>query len=123
MRRRLAGLLLFAGSAMAQEGFPLDGTWRAERVAADGGHRTIVLLMDWDGQRINGVIDPGPEATRFTSAALDPARWTVTFEATNGRGQPIAFEGTLAELGKYNRKLTGKWTEGGQAFDLRFVRE
>lgn len=123
MRLLVAGLLLWAGAASAQEGFPLDGTWRAEHTGADGRHRTIVLLMEWDGERIAGTIDPGPESSRFASAALDPAQWKLTFTAAGRAGKPIAFEGTLADLGKYNRTLAGKWTEGTDTFDLRFVRE
>ena len=37
MRKALLGLvLLAAGAAVAQEGFPLDGTWRGEVINKDG---------------------------------------------------------------------------------------
>jgi hypothetical protein len=29
-------------------------------------------------------------------------------------GAAIAFEGTLGDLGKYNRNLSGTWTEAGK---------
>lgn len=124
MRLLIAGLLLtFCGGVMAQEGYPLDGTWRGERVGADGRHHTIVLLMEWDGRTIAGTINPGPDSIAFDSAALDPSSWSVRFNAAAGQPAPILFEGTLADLGKYNRTLTGKWTEGTTSFDIRFVRE
>jgi hypothetical protein len=124
MRMVLPGLLmLLAGSAAAQEGFPLDGTWRGETVAKDGSHRTIVLVMQWDGNAIAGTINPGPQAIEFAAAELKPDGWKVTFSAQDQKGKAIAFDGALAELGKYDRKLAGKWTEGATSFDIRFVRE
>lgn len=123
MRIRLAGLLLLlAGSAGAQEGFPLDGTWRGE-VAAAGAARTIVLIMQWDGKTIAGTINPGPNSVEFASATLVPDGWKVTFAAKDAKGNAIAFDGAIGELGKYNRTLSGKWTEGSASFDIRFVRE
>lgn len=123
MRAMFAGLLLLAGAASAQEGFPLDGTWRAEHVAANGAHRTIVLIMEWDGKTIHTTINPGPEAVMAASAELLPEGWKVSLKATGKAGAPISFDGTIGDLGKYNRHITGKWTEGNQSFDIRFVHE
>lgn len=123
MRVLIAGLFLsFSCGVTAQEGYPLDGTWRGERLGADGRHHTIVLLMEWDGKNIAGTINPGPDSVAFSSAALDPSSWKVRFAAAD-QSAPITFEGTLADLGKYNRTLTGKWSEGTASFDIRFVRE
>lgn len=118
-----AGLMLCCAAAVAQEGFPLDGTWRGEHVAADGTQRTIVLIMQWDGKVIAGTINPGPAALEFASATLQTQGWKVTFAARNAQGAPINFEGALSELGQYDRKLSGRWTEGATSFDIRFVRE
>jgi len=124
MRAAFAGLLLAVCTvATAQEGFPLDGTWRGERVAADGTPRTIVMIIEWDGKTINGTINPGPQAVSFTTAELQPAEWKFTLQAASGKGEAIAFEGTLADIGRYDRTLTGKWSEGKESFDIRFVRE
>jgi hypothetical protein len=124
MRNLLAGLLLLvATAAVSQEGFPLDGTWRGEHTAADGSHQTIVLIMQWDGKRIAGTINPGPNAVEFSSAELMPAGWKVTLAAKTAGGKDISFEGAIADLGKYHRAIAGKWTEGGKSHDIRFVRE
>lgn len=123
MRYALAGLLLLAGVASAQEGFPLDGTWRGEHVAANGAHRTIVLIMEWDGKAINTTINPGPGAVQASSAELLPDGWKVQLKAATKAGAPITFDGAIGELGKYNRSLSGKWSEGKESFDIRFVRE
>jgi hypothetical protein len=123
MRQWLAGMMLFAVAAFAQEGYPLDGTWRGEYAAADGAHQTIVLVMQWDGQKIVGTINPGPDATDFVAAELLPEGWRVTFSGKTAAGKPLSFAGALSQLGKYNRVLSGKWSEGTVTHDIRFVRE
>jgi hypothetical protein len=123
MRAMFAGLLLLCASASAQEGFPLDGTWRGEHIAADGSHRTIVLVMQWDGKQIAGTINPGKSAMQFTAATLVPDGWKVTFAAKNAAGEKIAFNGAISNLGKYDRALSGQWTEGAASHAVRFVRE
>ena len=76
MRVLLAALLLAAAAlANAQEGFPLDGTWRGEREAAGSAPATIVMVLQWDGQKVTGVINPGPKAIQIADARLIPAGW------------------------------------------------
>lgn len=124
MRILIAGLLLLAGAATnAQEGFPLDGTWRSETTNADGSQRTIVLIMQWDGKVIAGILNPGPDGTDFTTGKLNPDGWKFTMDLKTKKGASVHFDGAIANLGKYDRVLAGKWTEGGRASDIRFVRE
>lgn len=124
MRGLFAALLLMAAATVtAQEGFPLDGTWRGETVAKDGSHRTIVLVMQWDGKQISGTVNPGPNGTDFTGGKLNPEGWKFTFDAATKQGQKVHFDGAISNLGKYNRVLAGKWTEGADSFDIRFVHE
>jgi hypothetical protein len=127
MRRLLAILqlvfLLTVGVAEAQEGFPLDGTWRGEREAAGESSATVVLIMQWDGQKISGVINPGPKAISFDDAKLIPEGWRVTLAAKTPTGQPISLDGVIGELGAYNRTITGTWKEGGRSYRLRLVRD
>ncbi len=54
-----------AATAQAQEGFPLDGTWRGDTTAKDGSHRTIVLIMQWDGKQIERHHEPRPGRRGF----------------------------------------------------------
>lgn len=123
MRIALVGLLLLVGSASAQEGFPLDGTWRGEHVAADGSHRTIVLVMQWDGKQVNGTVNPGPQGRDFTGGKLNPDGWKFTMGYQNAQGASVRFDGAISNLGKYNRVLAGKWVEGAKSIDIRFVHE
>lgn len=124
MRNWLAGLLLAAAAvAMAQEGFPLDGTWRGETTAQDGSHRTIVLIMQWDGKQVGGTMNPGPQGADFSGGQLNPEGWQFTLDLKNAAGVPVHFEGVISDLGSYRRVLAGKWTEGDSTIDIRFVRE
>ena len=110
--------------ASAQEGFPLDGTWRGERQEKGaGGPVTVVMVMQWDGQKITGTINPGPNAIPIADAQLIPEGWHVKLAAKTAAGKPIAFEGTISDLGAYNRAITGTWTEGGRTSQIRMVRE
>jgi hypothetical protein len=124
MRHLLAGLLLLSAAATnAQEGFPLDGTWRGETVAKDGSHRTIVLVMQWDGKSVTGTLNPGPNGTDFTTGRLTPEGWKFALNLKTRQGTNVRFDGAIQDLGKYNRALAGKWTEGSSSFDIRFVHE
>jgi len=123
MRRVLTLFLLGSIAAQAQEGFPLDGTWRGQRAAPGESPATIVLILQWDGKKVTGIINPGPKQTAIADAALIPEGWRVKLSARTATGQPIAFEGTLGELGSYHRSITGTWTEGGQRYQVRMVRE
>jgi hypothetical protein len=120
----VAILLAVASMALpAQEGFPLDGTWRGERRAEGTSPVTFVIVMQWDGRTITGVINPGPKSLPLRDARLEPQGWRVTFAATSGSGEPITFAGHLDALGDYHRTVTGIWTEGGRRYDFRMSRE
>lgn len=123
MRVLLAAFLLVAAAASAQEGFPLDGTWRGERQGAGEAPVTIVMVMQWDGQKVTGVINPGPAAIQIGDAELIPDGWRVTVAARTAAGEQISFKGALANLGAYTRTIDGTWTEGGHSYHVRMVRE
>lgn len=116
-------LMLLAGSAVAQEGFPLEGVWRGETTEKNGSHRTIVLVMQWDGKQVSGTMNPGRDGADFTGGKLEAEGWKFTVGFKNAQGTAVKFDGTLSNLGKYNRVLAGKWTEGATTFDIRFVHE
>lgn len=124
MRRVFACLLLVASSAaIAQEGFPLDGTWRGERKVDGGSAASVVFVIQWDGQQVTGVVNPGPRSLTIKEGRLDPEGWKVSLVAEGAKGQKATFEGTLEEIGSYHRFVNGTWTEGGRSYSVRMVRE
>jgi hypothetical protein len=119
----LATVALLPLAASAQEGYPLDGTWRGEWGQTGGEQTLAVVVMNWDGKTINGRINPGRNTIDFTSAALNPLEWSVHIEAQTREGEQIIIDGVLSELGSYNRKLTGTWTSAGVENQLVLTRE
>jgi hypothetical protein len=114
--------LLLATAAHAQEGFPLDGTWRGEWGPAADKH-TVVIVMKWDGKTITGMINPGPSSVKFATAVLEPSNWTVHIEAQNRDGAPIVIDAKLDDIGSYNRTLTGTWKQAGVESPFKMARE
>lgn len=126
--KQLYSLLLFVSALLpvslsAQEGYPLDGTWRGEWGQTGSKGTLAVVVMSWDGTTISGRINPGRNTINFTSATLNPADWTVHIEAQTREGEIIVIEGVLADLGSYHRTLTGTWTSGGVENQLVLARE
>jgi hypothetical protein len=107
-------------AAHAQEGYPLDGTWRGSWGA---DNRMVVIVMKWDGKTINGTINPGPNSVPFTKASLEPSNWTVHIEAQGRDGAPISIDATLEDIGSYNRTLTGTWKQAGADHAFKIARE
>lgn len=128
LRRSLAVSVLFffaagiapTGLLRAQEGYPLDGTWRGEW----GQQANVaVVVMNWDGVRINGRINPGRNTINFTEAVLDAANWMVHIEANTKEGELIVIDGKLENIGSYNRTITGTWVQGGVENPIVLTRE
>jgi hypothetical protein len=128
MRVLLMSLVLSLAAAVhmpvhAQEGFPLDGTWRGQRQAGTEAPVTIVMVLEWDGKKVSGMIDPGPKSIPIASAELIPDGWRVKLEAHTKTGEAISFTGVIGKLGAYDRTITGTWIEGGRSYRVRMVRE
>ena len=116
-------LMSLGGSLQAQEGYPLDGTWRGFWSVPNGEETLVVIVMNWDGENINGRINPGRNMVFFEDASLDPENWMVGFTSTAKTGEPIVFEGTLENIGAYDRTITGTWTIAGVENQLVLIRE
>jgi hypothetical protein len=124
----LGALATYAPSdSSAQEGYPLDGTWRGAWGPAGGPQTAVVIVMRWDGERIDGIVNPGRTSTAFSAAQLNPEDWTVHFEttvpATGGNAETVVIQGTLESLGSYHRTIAGTWTQAGVAYPFKIARE
>lgn len=115
-------ILLLPAFASAQEGHPLKGTWRGE-IAMPGGSQPVVIIMDYDGDNITGMINPGRSSYNFTTAELDAPDWTLHATATTRDGNDVSFTAKLHEIGARNRYLDGTWRQGGDNYPFRITRE
>ena len=128
----LAAILAVAALPRAQEGHPLTGTWYGEYEAGPQ-KRDLTVIMTWDGKQIAGTMNPGPNVTPVTSAALDitpgkpapdgrdstegvPPTFKVRFQSGG-----MTFEGTIQNPVAGNRRIIGTWTRGAErgTFQLR----
>jgi hypothetical protein len=117
-----AMLLLLPTTLAAQEGHPFEGTWRGT-IGSGGDARAVVIIMDYDGARLNGMIDPGRNSYRFEDAAHDAPAWTIDVSATTRAGEAIAFSAVLHDIGSAKRYLEGTWTQNGAAYPFKIARE
>jgi hypothetical protein len=103
----------FSVDGTAQEGHPLKGswlgTWEGNRVHGDD----VLLILDWDGEKITGIINPGTDNIPLGAASLDPDGWVVNFEAQgedrSGRAVHYVIEGRIENLELANRSIAGTW--------------
>jgi hypothetical protein len=132
MRVKSPGIVAFlaclavAGTALAQYGHPLTGSWSGDWGTSKDTRHRVLLDLQWNGKEITGTINPGPDAVPLKTATLDPTKWTVRFEADGKAGSdgPIRYviEGKLENLGSYYRVITGTWTQGSQKGDFKITR-
>lgn len=130
-----------AVTVVAQEGYPLAGTWYGDY--GTGNQKIdLTVIMKWDGRAATGLINPGPSATPLKSIAMDitpgkpapegrgstagtPPIFRVRFEvdtrtAAGGTALTV-FEGTIQNPVAGNRRITGTWTRGAErgTFQIR----
>jgi hypothetical protein len=100
-------------SAVAQEGHPVKGSWLGEWKGNATHGDNVLMVLDWDGKDIKGVINPGTDNIQITKATLDPAQWLLTIEATgkNRTGADVNYvvEAKFENLELTNRSLVGTW--------------
>ena len=113
----------FAQGALNEgQGHPLKGTWIGDW-GPDKTHRTPVLIdMDWDGKVVTAILNPGPEAIRFTKAELNHNNWTVHLEAGSA-GARYVIDGAIENLGSARRSIAGTWVQGNQKGTFKITRQ
>lgn len=109
----------------AQEGHPLKGSWIGEWQGNEVHDEFVVVILDWDGREITGMINPGTDNIRITSAELNPEDWTVRIAAdtedSEGRAVDYVITGTIEELELPTRSIKGTWQNGNARgnFEIR----
>ena len=115
-------------SGLAQEGYPLTGTWSGDwgtsAKEADRNHTTLVL--SWDGKTVQGLVDPGPDSAKVRVATLDSTKWTVHLEYDlkdkAGKLVPFIVDGKLQNpSSRKNRTVVGTFTHGSVKGDFKIT--
>jgi hypothetical protein len=123
MRLRVIALVVATACAAlvapvgAQTGHPAKGTWLGYWGPDEDDQRRIVLLLDWEGREVVGVINPGRRAVEVARAEIDYDTWTMTLEAdlptADGGAARWTATGTLENLGSWkNRRFSGDYEFG-----------
>jgi hypothetical protein len=122
-----AVFLLLIIPAFAQEGHPLSGTWHGDWGPTPTHRNDVTLVLDWDGKNINGLINPGPDSIKLSTATLDPSNWTVHFEGDvkDHNGNPVHFviDGKIQNLTAIRRSIAGTWKNGNVKGDFKITRD
>ena len=113
----LALALGILSSVFAQEGHPIKGSWIGEWQGNALGE-SLLMVMNWDGDAITGIINPGTDNIEIDTASLNADEWTVHIEADG-----YVLEGTFARLELPNRSITGTWSNGGNTGSFEIVRQ
>jgi hypothetical protein len=117
-------MLAALSPATAQEGHPLKGSWLGRWESNEAHGADILLVLDWDGANITGMINPGTDNIPITKASLDPDGWVVTIEADakdrSGAAVHYVIEGRIENLELPNRSVVGTWKSqrGGGVFEI-----
>lgn len=115
-------LLLLCGTVTAQEGHAYEGTWRGT-IGTGAAAKAVVIIMDYDGDNIGGMINPGRNSYRFENALHDAPNWKIDVAAETREGEAISFTAVMQDIGSVNRFMEGNWTQNGQALPFKITRE
>ena len=130
MQQRLYFCVLFillGLGAFAQQGHPLTGTWSGDWGVSPAERTAVTFVLNWDGQKVTGIINPGPDSIPLSGVYLDVANWTVRFEGegkdSSGKPAHIVAEGKLEDIASYHRTIKGTWQQGSAKGDFRLTRD
>ena len=119
-------IVAIAANASAQFGHPLKGSWSGDWGTGPNNRTRVLLDLNWDGKSITGTINPGANGAPLKVARVDPATWTIHFEADgkdqSGANVRYVIDGKVENLGASARTLTGTWTQGNAKGDFKLTR-
>jgi hypothetical protein len=120
MRSLILGLVFslaaLAGGASvaAQEGHPLKGSWIGTWDGNKAQGNDVLVILNWNGKAITGMINPGTDNMEIKNATLNPDGWQVHLEADlKDKGGKVVntyvIDGKIENLAFHNRSVTGTW--------------
>lgn len=131
MNRNLLAVTLLLGTAFlslsAQEGHPLAGSWHGTWGVDKATRTDLTVVLDWDGQTITGLVNPGFDQAPIENAKLTPKGWIVHFEVnlkdSTGKALRCVADGNIDKLGSDRRTLAGTWNCGAVKADFQLTRD
>jgi len=114
----IVGLGMLSVIAVAQEGHPLKGSWIGEWSGNTTHGEFVLLVMDWDGEKVTGMINPGTDNMDIESVDLDPSDWSVEIKAGG-----YTIDAEIQSLELPSRSLVGTWRSSNGRGDFEIVRQ
>jgi hypothetical protein len=112
---------------VAQEGHPLKGSWLGTWASNQVHGNDVVVVLNWDGKSITGMINPGTDNIPIKNATLNPEGWVVHFEADakDKSGAVISYviDGKIENLALHNRAITGTWKHQKGSGSFKIARQ
>jgi hypothetical protein len=119
-------------SVVAQEGHPLKGSWVGEWGPSKLHSDDLLMILNWDGKAITGMVNPGTDNIAIKSATLTPppaapGDWVVRlqFDAKDPSGAAVAYtlEGKIENLAFHNRTISGTWKSARESGKFKVQRQ
>jgi hypothetical protein len=119
--------LFLGATAIAQEGHPLKGSWLGTWGPSKVHSNDVVVVMNWDGKAITGMINPGTDNIPIKNATLNPDGWVVHLEADardkSGNTINYIIDGKIENLSFHNRSIVGTWKSQKESGPFKISRQ
>jgi hypothetical protein len=123
---------LSGSTVVAQEGYPMKGSWVGEWGPSKVHSDDLLLVLNWDGKAITGMVNPGTDNIPIKSATLTPPAsapgdWIVRiqFDGKDAKGGVVSYslEGKIDNLALHNRTVTGTWKSASETGKFKIQRQ
>jgi hypothetical protein len=118
----LVASLVPGAPVRAQEGFPLKGSWIGSWGPSKTHSDDLLMVLNWDGKTISGMINPGTDNIPIKTASLTPEGWVVKIEAA-AKDITYSFEGKIEDLAMHNRSISGTWKSPKETGKFKIQRQ
>jgi len=119
--------LAYAVPATAQEGHPVKGSWIGKWDKNTIHGADVIVVLNWDGDKITGMINPGTDNIVVKNASLNPDTWVVHLEGDgkekSGAILTYVIEGKIENLAMANRSIVGTWKNGKESGPFKISRQ
>ena len=119
--------LSYAGPVRAQEGHPLKGSWVGTWGPSQNHSDDVLILLNWDGKALTGMINPGTDNIPIKNAQLTPKGWLVHLEGDgkdkSGKVITYVIDGKIENLGLPHRSIVGTWKTQNESGPFKITRQ
>ena len=118
----IAASVSWGTPAVAQEGHPLKGSWIGTWGPSKSHSNDLLMVLNWDGKAISGMINPGTDNIPIKTATLTPEGWVVRIQA-EGKTESVTLDGKIENVAMHNRTVTGTWKNAKESGKFQMQRQ